>query len=268
MDTKEKILNNIERINKRINPNSKKSIVLLEDDPQFKALIDSVKSYVNEYNSEEVQEPFPGEVYNAIYNLIEYSTEQFENDTNKIKELNVKMEKNLQLARILKNVIDAIINQENWRTLIDESTDKIPEDITEQLISLGRIQDTESQEYIDLKTQIEAEVGNLESNLHIEIDLERLNDRIKALSYIGVEVSEAFKNISNYTKVETSQEANQEEAAEVVQADTYEQETRFEAKLSLWQRFKNSSFCRAIKYLFSLQVTIQPALPSGEKENK
>ena len=267
MDTKEKILNNIERINKRINPNSKKSIVLLEEDPQFKALIDSVKSYVNEYKNEEVQEPFPGEVYNAIYNLIEYSTSQFENDTNKIEELNERMEKNLQLARILKNVVDAIINQENWRTLIDESTDKIPQDMAEQLISLGRMQDTECQEYTDLKTQIEAEVSNLESNLHIEIDLERLNDRIKALSYIGVEVSEAFKNISNYTKGETNEEMT-EESKEVVEADTYEQETTFEAKLSLWQRFKQSSFCRAIKYLFSLQVTIQPALPSGEKDNK
>ena len=177
------------------------------------------------------------------------------------------MEKNLQLARILKNVVDAIINQENWRTLIDESTDKIPQDMAEQLISLGRMQDTECQEYTDLKTQIEAEVSNLESNLHIEIDLERLNDRIKALSYIGVEVSEAFKNISNYTKVETNEEMT-EESKEVVEADTYEQETTFEAKLSLWQRFKQSSFCRAIKYLFSLQVTIQPALPSGEKDNK
>ena len=34
---------------------------------------------------------------------------------------------------------------------------------------------------------LNARVNNRESNLHIEIDMERIEDRSKALSYIGIE---------------------------------------------------------------------------------
>ena len=47
--TEEKILSNIDKIQKLINPNSKKQIVQLDDDAYFKDLIDSVKTYLNEY---------------------------------------------------------------------------------------------------------------------------------------------------------------------------------------------------------------------------
>ena len=42
---------------------------------------------------------------------------------------------------------------------------------------------------------LNARVNNLETNLHIEIDLERTEDRSKALSYIGIEVAEALKAV-------------------------------------------------------------------------
>ena len=35
----------------------------------------------------------------------------------------------------------------------------------------------------------------MESNLHIEIDMERIEDRSKALSYIGIEIADALKEI-------------------------------------------------------------------------
>ena len=41
---------------------------------------------------------------------------------------------------------------------------------------------------------LKARVNNLESNLHIEIDMERLEDSSKALSYIGI--SENYKGYS------------------------------------------------------------------------
>ena len=42
---------------------------------------------------------------------------------------------------------------------------------------------------------LKAKANNLESNLHIEIDMERLEDSSKALSFIGIEVSDALKLI-------------------------------------------------------------------------
>ena len=46
--------------------------------------------------------------------------------------------------------------------------------------------------------------------------------------------------------------------------DTFVEETRFETKPSLWQRFKNSKFVRTIKFVLSIRVVLDyPALPEG-----
>ena len=76
--TEEKILSNIDKIQKLINPNSKKQIVQLDDDAYFKDLIDSVKTYLIEYPK---KKNFPPAVYKAAYELVEYATNQFEDNT-------------------------------------------------------------------------------------------------------------------------------------------------------------------------------------------
>ena len=60
--TEEKILSNIDKIQKLINPKSKKQIVQLDDDAYFKDLIDSVKTYLIEYPK---KKNFPPAVYKA-----------------------------------------------------------------------------------------------------------------------------------------------------------------------------------------------------------
>ena len=46
------------------------------------------------------------------------------------------------------------------------------------------------------------------------------------------------------------------------------EQTRVEVKPSLWQRFKNSKFVRAIKYVMRIKVVLDyPALPEGRGEN-
>ena len=82
--TEEKILSNIDKIQKLINPKSKKQIVQLDDDAYFKDLIDSVKTYLIEYPK---KKNFPPAVYKAAYELVEYATNQFEDNTRKIEEL-------------------------------------------------------------------------------------------------------------------------------------------------------------------------------------
>ena len=81
--TEEKILANIEKIQKMINPNSKKQIVELEEDPYFKDLIESIKTYLTEYPE---KDKFPKDVYNATFELVEYATAQFEDNTKKIED--------------------------------------------------------------------------------------------------------------------------------------------------------------------------------------
>ena len=43
--TEEKILSNIDKVHRMINPKSKKQIVQLEEDAYFKDLIESIKTY-------------------------------------------------------------------------------------------------------------------------------------------------------------------------------------------------------------------------------
>ena len=99
--------------------------------------------------------------------------------------------------------------------------------------------------------------------------MERIEDRSKALSYIGIEVADALKSIP--TPVEEIQETpveaetNVEVAEQVVEEQQqYVQETTFEAKPSLWQRIKNSKFVRTIRYITKIRIRLDySALPEG-----
>ena len=93
--TEEKILSNIDKIQKLINPKSKKQIVQLEEDTYFKDLIESVKAYLIEYPK---KKNFPPSVYKAAYGLVEFATNQFEENTKKIEELIRQREQNIALA--------------------------------------------------------------------------------------------------------------------------------------------------------------------------
>ena len=111
--TEEKILSNIDKIQKLINPKSKKQIVQLEDDTYFKDLVESIKTYLIEYPK---KKNFPASVYKASYGLVEYATNQFEENTKKIEELIRQREQNIALAGDLKELIETVTNKEKDRS--------------------------------------------------------------------------------------------------------------------------------------------------------
>ena len=272
--TEEKILSNIDKVQKLINPNSKKQIVQLEDDAYFKDLIESIKTYLIEYPK---KKNFPVSVYKAAYGLVEYATNQFEENTKRIEELIRQREKNISLAASLKDALDAVENKsEDWKETIKEISNDFSEDIIETLGLIGRTKSSTSQNYQDAVKLINARIGNLETNLHIEIDMERIEDRSKALSYIGIEVADALKLIPapEETLEPLVEEKVEEEVAEAkpVQAveenNEYMEQTRVEVKPSLWQRIKNSKIVKAISYIMKIKVTIEVpnALPEGRGE--
>ena len=94
--TEEKILSNIDKIQKLINPNSKKQIVKLDEDSYFKDLVESVKTYLLEYPK---KKNFPKNVYKAAYELVEYATSEFEENTKRIEKLIRKEKRILSLAK-------------------------------------------------------------------------------------------------------------------------------------------------------------------------
>lgn len=265
--TEEKILSNMDKVQKLINPNSKKQIIQLEEDAFFKDLIESIKTYLIEYPK---KKNFPKSVYKAAYELVEYATNQFEENTKKIEELIRQREKNIALAAELKEALDAVENKEDdWKETVRNISNDFSEDIIDTLNLIGRTKSAKSQNYQDAVKLINARIVNLESNLHIEIDMERIEDRSKALSYIGIEIADALKLIP------APQEDNEVEAVldqieEVTPEDkTYFEQTRVEVKPTLWQRIKNSKIVRAISYAMKIKVVLQvPALPEGRGEQK
>ena len=304
--TEEKILSNIDKVQKLINPNSKKQIVQLEEDTYFKDLVESIKTYLNEYPK---KKNFPSSVYNAAYGLVEYATNQFEENTKKIEELIRQREQNIVLAGQLKELIEVVTNkEEDWKEQVKKAEKDFSEDIIDTLNLMGRTKSMTSQNYKDAEKLLHARVNNLESNLHIEIDMERIEDRSKALSYIGIEVADALKSIPTpvdmvetpvenevQEQIPVKEEAKQDvkqakklqevkniqevetvvEPQDTIQGQLEEQErqeyteqTTFEVKPSLWQKIKNSKLVRTIKYIMKIKVVLDyPALPEGKGEN-
>jgi len=303
--TEEKILSNIDKVQKLINPNSKKQIVQLEDDSYFKDLVESIKNYLIEYPK---KNNFPKSVYKASYELVEYATNQFEENTKKVEELIRQREKNIKLASVLRDATSAVkARAKNWKEIVKKLETKYPADVAEALNIIGKSKDKTTEEYTGACKLIDAKINNLESNLHIEIDMERIEDKSKALSYIGIEIAEALKyiptpvdeiigvstadeeniiansivaepedtkeekviaTVANSVAEESITEENVVQELEQVVSDiedTFLEETRFEAKPSLWQRIKNSKFVRTIKYIMQIRVVLDyPALPEGK----
>lgn len=229
--TEEKILSNIDKVQKLINPKSKKQIVQFEDDTYFKDLIESIKAYLIEYPK---KKNFPVSVYKAAYELVEFATNQFEENTKKVEELIRQREENIALAGQLKDLIEAVENKtDDWKDRISEAEEegKFSEDVIDTLKLVGKDKTRKSQNYQDAIKLLNARVNNLESNLHIEIDMERIEDRSKALSYIGIEVAEALKVIPKPVDLGTAvseaekvqEEVKIEEIAESQEAEKIEE---------------------------------------------
>ena len=283
--TEEKILSNIDKVTKLINPNNKKQIIELDDNSYFRDLVESIKIYLIEYPK---KKNFPRGIYDAAYKLVEYATNEFEENTKQIEALIRQREYNIKTASILKQTL-AIVQSgdEKWKDAVSQVSKRLPEDVVQALIIIGKSKNNKSQDYQSSIKLINAKVVNLESNLHIEIDMERVEDRSKALSYIGIEVADALKlipapiettdvvqvkaqNVSNQkvnNKVQNTSvvvekvNANQQKPA----YEEYYSETRREVRESLWSKFKNSKFVQAIKYALRIRIVLQ--LPEGTSES-
>ena len=285
--TEEKILSNIDKVQKLINPNSKKQIVQLDDDTYFKDLIESIKAYLIEYPK---KKNFPVSVYKAAYGLVEYATIQFEENTKRVEDLIKQREENIALAGKLNELIDVVQQkQTGWKEKVQEAKDEFSEDVIDTLTLVGKDKSRKSQNYQDALKLLNARVNNLETNLHIEIDMERIEDRSKALSYIGIEVAEALRTIpkpadaiieetieenvveevvEKQEEITVNEIQENNEVYEEQQLQEYKESVTVEKKPSLWQRFKNSKLARAVSYVLKIRIRIElpNALPEGRGE--
>lgn len=278
--TEEKILSNIDKVQKLINPNSKKQIVQLEDDAYFKDLIESIRMYLIEYPR---KKNFPVSVYRAAYSLVEYATNQFEENTKQIEELIRQRETNIMASTSLKDILKNVEEDtQNWKDYVQKSEGQFGDDIIGALKIIGTSVDKDTDEYNAAVRLIKARINNLETNLHIEIDMERIEDRSKALSYIGLEVAEALKEIPapeiTTTVTQNAQEVKEEMAisqnvqtigvtAQTEEEAQYIEETQVQAKKSLWQKFKQTKVGKVMTSVFRIRIVmVDNALPEGRGE--
>ena len=269
--TEEKILSNIDKIQKLINPNSKKQIVQLEDDSYFKDLVESIKTYLIEYPK---KKNFPRSVYKSAYDLVEYATNQFEENTKKIEDLIRKREKNIKLATILRDSEKAVKTKvKNWKEIIKKIDGKYPAEIIEALTLVAKSK-TVTEEYEAAIKSIETKINNLESNLHIEIDMERIEEALKYIPAPMYEVNSVAEEINEVSATTVKQEKVKNEVVGQVaeQANdfdnSYFEDTRFEVKPSFWQRIKNMKLIKKLSYIMKIRIRIDyPALPEGNGDN-
>ena len=200
--------------------------------------------------------------------MVEYATDQFEANTKQIEELIRQREANIALAAQLRDVLQVVERKDkDWKERIKDICDDYPEDIIDTLSLIGRCRTKNSENYKNAVKVIEARISNLESNLHIEIDMERIEDRSKALSYIGIEVAEALKAIPEPTDVMDEESST----VEIDTDDNYLQETRIDVKpkSGFWEKIKQSKLVKTFSYLFKIRIKLDlpNALPEGRGEH-
>ena len=122
-------------------------------------------------------------VYKAAYGLVEFATNQFEENTKRIEELIRQREQNIAQASSLKGLLEATeieTREKEWKDKVKKADSIFSEDIVEALTIVGKEKDAESENYQDAIKLLNARINNLETNLHIEIDMERIEDRSRS----------------------------------------------------------------------------------------
>ena len=203
-------------------------------------------------------------------------------------------EENIALAEKLRELVQAVESKDpEWKEKVEEAEGQFSDELIDTLKLVGKDKSRKSQNYQDALKLLNARINNLETNLHIEIDMERTEDRSKALSFIGIEVAEALKTIPRPDEIieetvvedSTTEESITEELVpKTIQEEVpvvaieekndekeildYQESVLVDKKPSLWQKFKNSKLARAVSYVFKIRVRIKIELPNALPEGR
>lgn len=210
----QKIVQKMEKLEKMINPNSKKSLILWEEDNSFKNLISSIVSYAIHCDTNE----FPIELLDRLKALRIDVENQITEGAEKVEELTKQAKINTELSEVLSSVyISAMAG-----TPLQEYEDKIqnPEILPykEQLLTISTAV-PESEEYLKAEKAIKSKITNLENSVHITIDLERTTSKGGALQYIQTEIEPAIERLQTaYDAQYRQSESTQIDGEEAIMA--------------------------------------------------
>jgi hypothetical protein len=183
----QKIIQKLEKLEKLINPNSKKSLILWEEDNSFKMLISDLKNYALTCSTDE----FPIELLDRLSALQTNTITQIVEGANKITVLKEQAKKNLDLSESLSSMYIAAMARDS----LDEFEDILnSEELSNMKDQLQVVKDAlpDSEEYIKAEKAVKSKISNLENSVHITIDLERTISKGGALEYIKKEIEPAI----------------------------------------------------------------------------
>ncbi len=203
----QRCIQKLDKLEKMINPNSKKSLILWEEDDSFKNLISDLKEYALTCDVLE----FPVELLDKLKALQLDAINQIVLGTTKIVDLKKQAEENLALSRTLSDIYLSAMAANPIDEFEEELSKAELEPMKEHLniISTGV---PESEEYLKAEKIIKSKISNLENSVHVTIDLERTTSKSSALEYIKKEITPAIDRLqaeydAKYVIIEQSEDA-------------------------------------------------------------
>ncbi len=215
----QRVIQKLDKLEKMINPNSKKSLILWEEDDAFKSLISDIKEYALTCSTDE----FPVELLDKLKALQTDAVSQIVSGTSKIVSLNEQAKANLELSRMLSTMYISAMAANP----LDEYEEALQ---NEELSSMKEALQTictavpESEEYVKAEKAIKSKISNLENSVHITIDLERTTSKSSALEYIKSEIEEPINRLqAEYDAKYVILEASQDEETSLALRKTFKE---------------------------------------------
>lgn len=228
----QKCIQKLDKLEKMINPNSKKSLILWEEDDAFKKLITDIKEYALTCDTSE----FPIELLDKLKALQSDASNQIIEGTTKIVSLNEQAKTNLELSRTLSTMYISAMAANPLEEYEEELSNPELAPMKEYLETICTAV-PESEEYTKAEKAIKSKISNLENSVHITIDLERTTSKASALEYIKSEIVPAIERLQS-----------EYDAKYVI----VEEESNDEMALALRKTFKEKMYDAIVKPFASL----------------
>lgn len=183
----EKIVSKIDKVFKQIDPNSKKQITELSENEEFRSKIENIKLYLQSYAENEI----PKEVYDKVISLTDFCDKQYKILSEEKEKLEKQSVINANMANILNEAYLFAVSREDFSIYEKSLVDNDLADYIDKLNTI-KTEDRKSDKYVKNEKTVKSKISNLQSNLHAEIDLDRIKDKEKAITYISIELGDVL----------------------------------------------------------------------------
>lgn len=203
----QRYIQKLEKLERMINPNSKKAMILWEEDDSFKRLISDLKEYALTCDTEE----FPVELLDKLNALNLDAASQITLSASKIDELKAQIKENKELSNVLSDVYMAATAAKSLDSYAETLEKDALSSMKEYLQTIATTA-SDSEEYVQAEKTVKAKINNLENSVHVTTDLERVTSKVGALEYIKTELAPAIERLqaeydAKYVIVDTAEDA-------------------------------------------------------------